>query len=68
MTILPNRRWSFLMLNKDIQQIRIGVVETLLEACKDDPNAMYEQAQAYLTQLQNSLQQNKEFYEQGYRG
>lgn len=32
----------FIMLNKDIQQIRIDVVEMLLETCKNEPEKMYE--------------------------
>lgn len=56
------------MQNKDIQQIRIGVVEILLEACKDEPEKMYERVEKYLKNLQASLQQNKKFYEQEYRG
>ena len=56
------------MQNGDIQQIRIDVVEMLLETCKDEPERMYERAEEYLKNLQISLQQNKKFYEQEYRG
>ena len=56
------------MRNKDIQQIRIDIVEMILEACKDEPDRMYERAEGYLNNLQLSLQQNKKFYEQEYRG
>lgn len=56
------------MQNKDVQQIRINVVEMLLETCKDEPERMYERAEGYLKNLQISLQQNKKFYEQEYRG
>ncbi len=56
------------MLNKDIQQIRINVVDMLLEACKDEPEGMYERVEGYLKDLQSSLQQNKKFYEQQYKG
>lgn len=56
------------MQNKDIQQIRIDVVEMLLEACKDEPESMYERVEDYLKNLQVSLQQNKQFYEQEYKG
>lgn len=56
------------MQNKDIQQIRIGLVEILLEACKDEPKKMYETVENYLKNLQLSLQQNKNFYEQEYKG
>lgn len=55
------------MLNKDIQQIRIDVVEMLLEVCKNEPEKMYERAEGYLENLQVSLQQNKKFYEQEYK-
>lgn len=56
------------MLNKDIQQIKVNVVEILIVTCKDNPNTMYETAEEYLTILKNSLEQHKEFYEQEYRG
>lgn len=56
------------MLNKDIQQVRIDVVEVLIATCKDNPNSMYEAAERYLTILKDSLEEHKEFYEQEYRG
>ena len=56
------------MQNKDIQQIRIDVVEMLLEACKGEPERMYERVEGYLENLQTSLQKNANFYEQEYRG
>ncbi len=56
------------MQNKDIQQIRIDVVEMILGACKDEPERMYERMGKYLIELQISLKQNKKFYEQQYRG
>lgn len=56
------------MQNKYIQQIRINVVDMLLEACKDEPEKMYERVEKYLKNLQVSLQQNKIFYEQEYEG
>lgn len=55
------------MQNKDIQQIRIDVVEMLLEACKDEPERMYERVESYLKNLQTSLQENTNFYEQQYK-
>lgn len=56
------------MQNKDIQQIRIDVVEMLLGACKDEPEKMHARTENYLKNLQTSLQQNKKFYEQEYKG
>ena len=56
------------MQNGEIQQVRINVVEMLLEACKDEPEKMYERVEKCLKNLQASLQQNKKFYEQEYRG
>lgn len=55
------------MLNKEIQQIRINMIEVLLEACKDNPASMYERTKEYLINLKNSIEQNKEFYEQVYK-
>ena len=56
------------MINKDIQQIKIGVLEVLLASCKDEPSSMYEQAQKYLQILQNSLEEHTEFFQQEYKG
>lgn len=56
------------MLNKDIQQIRIDVVEMLREVCKDDPEKMYERVEGYLENLQVSLQQNKNSMNNNTRG
>lgn len=36
------------MLNKDIARIEIGVLEILVESCKNNPDDMYDQARAYL--------------------
>lgn len=56
------------MLNKDIQQSRIHVLEALLESCRENPSTAYKQVQDSLKVLQESLQQNKEFYEEEYKG
>lgn len=56
------------MLNKDIQQVRINVLEVLMGACKDSPSSTYERAEEYLKILQESLIKNKDFYEQEYKG
>lgn len=56
------------MRNKDIQQIRIDIVKMLLKACKDEPDKTYEMEEGYLKNLQASLQQNKKFYNQEYKG
>lgn len=56
------------MLNKDVQKIRIDVVEMLLEAFKDEPESMYVRTENYLKNLKTSLQQNNKFYEQEYKG
>ncbi len=56
------------MLSKDIQEVRINVIEVLLAACKDEPETMYARAEGYLKYLQDSIQQNKNFYNQEYKG
>lgn len=56
------------MLNKKIQEIRIDMLEALLFACKDEPNKTYQVAKDYLKILISSLNENKDFYNQEYRG
>lgn len=56
------------MLNRDIQQIRINVLEVLISSCKRNPSSAYEKAEEYLKTLQESLIKNKDFYEQEYKG
>ena len=56
------------MINRDIQQIRINVLEILIGACKGNPSSAYEKAKEYLKILQESLIKNKDFYEQEYKG
>ena len=55
------------MKNKDIQDIRIDVVKMLIDVCKDKPERMYEVAREYLIQLECSLDEHKQFYEEQYR-
>lgn len=56
------------MLNKDIQQIRIDMLEALLFACKDEPNKIYKVEKDYLKILISSLNENKDFYNHEYKG
>ena len=52
------------MLNKDIQRIRMNVIEILLLVCRENPEKMYIIANEYLELLNHSLEQHKEFYNQ----
>ena len=56
------------MKNKDVQEIRIDVVKMLIDVCKNEPETMYEVAGRYLTQLEYSLHEHKQFYQEQYRG
>lgn len=56
------------MQNKDIQEIRINMLDILLFACKDESNKTYQVARDYLKILISGLNENKDFYNQEYKG